>query len=207
MSRYLIKIHDKVNNSERIIMKQTTLESYNDDYKLIYDQLNINNDLSCTFTNSTAIASIFKYETIITKGYIYNSKKIINNILYELSLIKIDELSSIFINTTQIQTESDHESEPEIAPEIVPEIEPVFQSTFDSVIEDFAYEFSKCDLNTYYTNPFDYIYKTQSDIILSPVLSESTIKQNTTPSIFSPELINELKLKLKLPNAGLSSTW
>lgn len=98
--RYLIKITNHVNKSERIINQVVTLTTYSSHFNKIVKEL-IRQDSSMTSSISHGRAELYKTETIIVKGYIYNSKSDVSKVVYELSLIKLDEdFTSLCVNPT-----------------------------------------------------------------------------------------------------------
>lgn len=108
---YLVKLCDKINNTEQIIFKPVSLESYETLYRFIFDNLNSNDDLTISFTYSTAKSTIFKCENTQEKGYLYNRNTLSNITHYELSLVKInDELSSLLNKNISTQTTKTLES-------------------------------------------------------------------------------------------------
>lgn len=183
---YLIKISDKINKSDRIIFKKVTLDSYESFYRQIFDKLNSNNDLSISFTFSTVTSTIFKPVNTQVKGYLYNTTSTINTVLYELSLVKIDQdLSSIFTKNSETQTETETETESDTQTETESESQTESENESERVYGEFQ-QYQKVKTEYPCNYPF---YKTP------------------TEPIWSPELISELKMKLTLPNAGLTSNY
>lgn len=198
---YVIKINDKVNKSERVIFKQVSLDTYEKYYTDIYNKLNSNNDLS--FTHSSGFFTIYKCKDTKIKGYLYNTTAVINTILYELSLVKIDEHLR-FTNDTSCQTmdtedPEDAETEQDIDTVEIEHQFGKFQEQFSKV----TYKYQNCFQNACYP---EQMFKV-------PFYTEPLKLQKTTIPIYAsaqgtrwaPELINELKMKLSLPNSGLTS--
>lgn len=190
---YVIKINDKVNKSERVIFKQVSLDTYEKYYTDIYNKLNSNNDLS--FTHSSNFFTIYKCKDTKIKGYLYNTTAVINTILYELSLVKIDE-HLLFTKDTSCQTHTEDTEDPE-AEATEQDIDTVeIEHQFGKFQEQFSkvtYKYQNCFQNACYP---DQVFKV-------PFYTEPLKLQKTTR--WAPELINELKMKLSLPNSGLTS--
>lgn len=106
---FLIKITYN-DNIEEVIPKQTTLNTYHEDFTKIFNTLaTLKNNLSMSISVSDATASISQKETIEHKGYIYNTTTSTSTILYTLSLIKINKLLNTFTTetSTQVSNKSD----------------------------------------------------------------------------------------------------
>jgi hypothetical protein len=103
---YFIHVKDHINKTTRIINKITNLDTCSHDFNTIVKYLNKDNIF--TINTSNCEAELFKSDTQVVPGYIYNSTKTINTLVYTLSLIKIDsQLSNIFqvtCTTTETQT-------------------------------------------------------------------------------------------------------
>ena len=209
---YLIKITDKVNNSHEIISCETSLESYNDDYTKIYDSLNSNKDLTMTIKDkNTKNAIICKYTTIKNKGYLYNTTSKLTTVLYELSLIKINtSLSSLFVSESSTQTESTSQTESNKQIELVTHSETQLESELELDSDSESESESQVEVITYGTvydqykkhnqypdneEPFNYSY-----------YNNNYYKPQVTVRSWSPLLMDELKTKLSLPNAGLTNS-
>lgn len=199
---YLIKITDKVNNSHEIISCETSLESYNDDYTKIYDSLNSNKDLIMTIKDkNTKNAIICKYTTIKNKGYLYNTTSKLTIVLYELSLIKINtSLSSLFVSESSTQTESTSQTELVTHSETQLESELDSESESESQVEVITYgtvydQYTKHNQYPDNEEPFNYSY-----------YNNNYYKPQVTVRSWSPLLMDELKTKLSLPNAGLTNS-
>jgi hypothetical protein len=94
---YFIKVKDHVNKSERLINKVTNLNTYTQDFNTIINYLNKDNVYSVFTSNGEAECT--KTETVTIPGYIYNSTKNVNTVVYTLSLVKIDSvLSELFLS-------------------------------------------------------------------------------------------------------------
>jgi hypothetical protein len=108
---YFIQIKDHINKSIRIINKITHLDTHNHDFNIVIDYLNKDDLFSVIISNGEATLS--KAETQIIPGYIYNSSKIVNTLVYTLSLIKIDnQLSGVFpINCTDRETQTNEQAD------------------------------------------------------------------------------------------------
>lgn len=101
---YIIKIVDHKNNTEKIVNKRVNLNNYSFYFGQIVDELLEPSSMSSTLSND-GTAKIFEKETIVSKGYFYNSTTEVDKIVYELSLVKIDDnLSNIFNDDKFCQT-------------------------------------------------------------------------------------------------------
>lgn len=103
---YFIHVKDHINKSARVINKMTNLNTYSQDFNTIVKYLNKDNMFNVSMNNSEA--ELFKLETQVVPGYIYNSTKTVNTLVYTLSLIKIDsQLSNIFqVTYTTAETQT-----------------------------------------------------------------------------------------------------
>lgn len=108
---YLIRVTDHINKSDRIIHRLTTVESANQDFNVIINHLNKNNEYLSTLSN--CVAELTKKEQVVVPGYIYNSTKTVTTLVYTLSLIKIDEdLSQLFLSeSTNKETQTEDSSD------------------------------------------------------------------------------------------------
>jgi hypothetical protein len=94
---YFIQIENHIDNTIKIVNKITNLDTYSSDFNTIINQLNTDNTFESVYCDHKA--ELFKTETIIVKGYIYNSTKIIKTLVYTLTLIQCDNtLSQLFKN-------------------------------------------------------------------------------------------------------------
>ena len=101
---YFIKIKYFKRNSEKIINKQTSLKKYTNDFTIIFNSLKESNPNLYSSTEEY-ICKIYQEEEIIIKGFFYNTTKITNTLVYELSLTKIDEqLTTLFNSHNFAQT-------------------------------------------------------------------------------------------------------
>lgn len=92
---YFIKIESDI-NSGQIIKKQTTLDSFKQDFEIIYAHLNKNGEYFYELADHKMY--IRKNENVLRKGYIYNTKVNVIKNVYTLSLIKCnEELSNLFV--------------------------------------------------------------------------------------------------------------
>lgn len=97
--KFLVKIQDNKNNTTQVINKVITLEQANETFTQIANTINVNCNTSYTFKIIDSVCQIFAEEEIIIKGYIFNTTTTVTKIIYELSLIKIDE-NLYFLNET-----------------------------------------------------------------------------------------------------------
>lgn len=100
--KFLVKIQDNKNNTTQVINKVITLEQANETFTQIANTINVNSNTSYTsytFKIIDSVCQIFAEEEIIIKGYIFNTTTTVTKIVYELSLIKIDE-NLYFLNET-----------------------------------------------------------------------------------------------------------
>lgn len=86
---FLIKVFDHINNNESIINKITNKDICMNDLNIVADYLNGENEYMLKEVEDMIILSRDKEEVI--SGYIYNSRKIINELVYTISLIKINQ--------------------------------------------------------------------------------------------------------------------
>lgn len=182
MDNYFIKLTDNLNNSETIINKITTNDTYSSHYKSIFDS--INNDLDLIFSiSSNATATISQLKEVEHKGYIYNTKTNITKIIYELSLVKINNvLSNIFTLPT-----------PTSIP--IPTL-PINAALVDKKYPAFYNNQEYPFYSAFYDDDFNYIQSFKN---------EPQHEKFTDIPIMNYDLINELKIKLSLPNSGLNS--
>lgn len=190
---YFIKITDH-NDNEHVISKSTTLETYIQDFKIISDSINKQNEF--TLKVLPLGLELFKNETVINKGYIYNTTSSKKSLLYKLSLIKVDSdfISLFSINTqTQTQTIDDTQIENPLLEQIDGYSSNGYSSDEDIIFtkNSIPYDYSKC------------CYLTQTEKYNPFVFPEKTIWQQE-PKKWDFELINELKFKLMQPNLGLN---
>lgn len=171
---YFIKIVDSVNKSETIVNKVTSFETYLEDYVQICNQINKLNDFSVVFCLSDAVATISKPYEILNKGYLYNTKTKSSEIVYELSLVKVDTKFSSYTTSTE-STQTTETTE-------------ILQN--------------KVEASDYWSN----VVKTSTDLI--SFLPDTQMNTHTNTNIQTQtqyDLINELKMKLTLPNIGLKT--
>lgn len=185
---YFIKITDH-NDDEHVISKLTTLETYTQDFKIISDDINKHNEF--TIKVLPLGLELFKNETIINKGYIYNTTSSKRTLLYKLSLIKVHfGFTSLFLDKINTQTQTIDETQIEN-----PSLEDIdgYSSDKDIIFtkNSIPYDYSKC------------CYLTQTEKYNPFVFPEKTIWQNE-PKKWDFDLINELKFKLMQPNLGLN---
>ena len=88
--KFLIKIQDNINNTTQIINKIITLDQVNYTFTSIANTINSTSDYTFKIT-SNLICQIFAEEEITLQGYIFNTTTTVTKIIYELSLIQIDE--------------------------------------------------------------------------------------------------------------------
>lgn len=86
---YFIQVTNHIDNTIKIIDKITNLDTYSADFNVIINQLNTDNTLTTVHTNDYKV-ELFKTEKVVVKGYIYNSSKTINTLVYTLTLVEID---------------------------------------------------------------------------------------------------------------------
>lgn len=172
-AKYLIQVQDHIKKYTRVINHITDLDRYTKDFNVIIEHLNKDVTYSVTLTNGCAELSTT--ETITVPGYIYNSTKTVNKLVYTLSLVKIEtDLSELFHtnhtdsetqttvidDTSNIQTketQSEQTTEDKISQTSVEvETEPEIEHTDDEFGEFQSYnqDFVNVDLNTpyYYDN-------------------------------------------------------
>lgn len=89
--KFLVKIQNIQNNTTQIINKVITHEQANETLTSIANTIKVNSKIPYTFNITNSICQIFAEEEIIIKGYIFNTSTTVTKIIYELSLIKIDE--------------------------------------------------------------------------------------------------------------------
>lgn len=167
-NNYLIQIVDHNDNSQKIINHITNLNSYVDDFNIIMNHLNKDNEYSLTLLNEKAVIS--KSEQIIIPGYLFNTTKNTTKIVYTLNLIEIDlTLSNLFLtledhknnctsflklcnenNSNKINTETQTDSEQQTE-----ELQDEYDTQYYRALED-GYD-TECD--TEYDNEYD----TESD--------------------------------------------
>jgi len=90
--KFLVKIQNIQNNTTQIINKVITHEQANETLTCIANTIKVNSTTQTfTFNITDSVCQIFAEEEIIIKGYIFNTSTTVTKIIYELSLIKIDE--------------------------------------------------------------------------------------------------------------------
>jgi hypothetical protein len=89
--KFLVKIQDNKNNTTQVINKVITLDQTNETFTQIANTIKVNSNIPYTFKITNSMCQIFAEEEIIIKGYIFNTTTTVTKIVYELSLIKIDE--------------------------------------------------------------------------------------------------------------------
>ena len=95
--KFLVKIQNIQNNTTQIINKVITHEQANETLTCIANTIKVNSTTQTfTFNITDSVCQIFAEEEIIIKGYIFNTSTTVTKIIYELSLIKIDD--NIYFN-------------------------------------------------------------------------------------------------------------
>ena len=204
---YFIKMTDYINKSEKIISKQTTLNSYMTDFKIIIDELSKTDTYYTSISNGKA--ELFKNVDVEVKGYIFNTKTTVTKLTIELNLIKIEEaLSKLFtinkddntvidISNKEVQTENfDASEEKKYQEKQVSCIQDTYQqyTFYDEDFSDFQeYKepeevFTDIKLNSQkiykrYENPCQYEYPYQykypyEDNVIVPTYNPATYNQN-----------------------------
>lgn len=96
MTSYLIKINDIVNCTESIIARPTNFSTYIDDFKCIFEHIDISNVYCFDLDEDKHQMTIFKTVDKVSKGWIYNTKSSCKTLLYTLNLIKTNpQLASV----------------------------------------------------------------------------------------------------------------
>jgi hypothetical protein len=110
-SSYFIKIVNHKNNTEKVVNQRVQHNNYSFYFGQVIDSLLNPSTMSSTLNNEGK-AQIFEKEAVVSKGYFYNSTTEVDKLIYELSLIKIDDtLSNLFNDDKFCQTNQEQPSE------------------------------------------------------------------------------------------------
>jgi hypothetical protein len=185
---YFIKIVDHKNNSESIVNKRVQLNNYSFYFSQIIDELIGSNTTMTSTLSNDGKAKVFEKESIISKGYFYNSTSEVDKLVYELSLVKIEEdLSNIFnddkFSQTNFENVEEHKQEhQEVQTEDTEYVDKSTdpESNSEEEFGDFQGPevFSNIDLNVPQTYPYYY------PNVIVPEYTQPTY-QNYTPYTYN----------------------
>lgn len=109
---FFIQIENHIDKTIKIVNKITNLDTYSSDFNIIINKLNTDNTFDSVYHDLKV--ELFKTETTVVKGYIYNSTKIIKTLVYTLTLIQYDNiLSQLFKNNVDNTSQTDIQSQQE----------------------------------------------------------------------------------------------
>lgn len=110
-SSYFIKIVNHKNKTERVVSQRVQHNNYSFYFGQVIDSL-LNPSTMSSSLNNEGTAQIFEKERVVSKGYFYNSTTEVDKLIYELSLIKIDDtLSNLFNDDKFCQTNHEQREE------------------------------------------------------------------------------------------------
>lgn len=152
--KFLIKIQDNKNNTTRVINKVISLKQADETFTQIANSIKVKSNTNCTFDiSSESVCKIFCEEEITLNGYIFSTTTIVNKIIYELTLIKIDE-NIYFLddnlneyhtsnkstqyeeNDISNETETQTEAETQSKNTCILQFEPILESIYEGLERD-----------------------------------------------------------------------
>ena len=148
---HLIKITDHITNTEYILTHKTTLEHYQNDFKKVVQHLGTQHQLSEILSNEKS--ELFTHEEVEIKGYLYNTKKSISKLAFELNLITINnDISQQFLTEQQTQTEQQvqYEQQTQTEQQLLTETQTQTENQLLTETEQQTYYYDQYDPYHYY---------------------------------------------------------
>lgn len=102
---FLIKIRE-ASGSECVINKKTSSKTWKEDFLTVFKTLSENEDYTIDLHPEQQTMDILRSEQLTKRGYLYNTKQTVKQVVYHVSLIKFEIFEPVSTNEIAVQTET-----------------------------------------------------------------------------------------------------